>query len=125
MILADTSIWISYLKNNDADLNGVFDAYLKKNDMFTVSAVFGELLQGAKNRRDREMIQGFWENVPKVNEEMLFIKAGLNSNKYKLLTQGVGLVDSYILAACIKNNLVLWTLDKKLQRAFDEISLDF
>ncbi len=125
MILADTSIWISYLKNTDTDLNGVFDAYLKKNDMFTVSAVFGELLQGAKNRRDREMIQGFWENVPKVNEEMLFIKAGLNSNKYKLLTQGVGLVDSYILAACIKNNLVLWTLDKKFQRAFDEISLDF
>ncbi len=87
MILADTSIWITYFRNNDADLKDVFNAYLKKNDVYTVSAVFGELFQGAKNNRDREMIQGFWENVPKVKEDMLFITAGLNSNKYKLLTK--------------------------------------
>ncbi|MCF6352446.1 MAG: PIN domain-containing protein [Cyclobacteriaceae bacterium] len=122
MILADTSIWITYFRNSDADLKDVFDAYLKKNDVYTVSAVFGELFQGAKNNRDREMIQGFWENMPKAKEDNLFIEAGLNSNKYKLLNQGVGLVDSCILAACLENNLALWTLDKKLQRAYDLIS---
>ncbi len=121
MILADTSIWISYFRESDLDLMDIFDSYLKKNDIYTVSAVFGELLQGAKNRREKKVIEDFWFSLPKVGEDSLFIKAGLNSNKYNLFNQGVGLVDCYILSACIENNLALWTLDKKLQRAYDLI----
>jgi len=122
MILADTSVWISYLCRIDSELEEIFDFYLKKKHIYLVSAVFGELLQGAKNREELDMLRMLWANMPKAKENDLFIKAGLNSNKYKLLNQGVGLVDSYILAACIKNNLTLWTLDKKLQRAYGLIS---
>ncbi len=122
MILADTSVWISYLRRTDAQLEEIFDLYLKKKHIYLVSAVFGELLQGARNRKEREMLQRLWGNMPKVKEDFLFIDAGMNSNKYKLINQGVGLVDSYIMAACIKNNLPLWTLDKRLQRAFDAIN---
>jgi len=124
MILADTSIWISYLRDLDADLTDVFEAYLKKDDIYTVSAIFGELLQGARNKREIEMLKGFWLNLPKLEEDNLFIRAGINSSKHKLLNRGVGLVDSYIMAACIENDFALWTLDKKLQRAFDEINDD-
>lgn len=122
MILVDTSVWISFLKNDDPDLGDILRKYLKRNDVFTVSAVFGELFQGVKNKREREIIQILWSSLPKLDEQDLFIKAGQLSNKYKLYTKGVGLIDSCLLSACLENNLALWTLDKKLQKAFDLVT---
>lgn len=122
MIMVDTSVWISFLKNDDPDLRDILKKYLKRNDVFTVSAVFGELFQGVKNKREHEIIQVLWSSLPKVEEEGLFIRAGQLSNKYKLYAKGVGLIDSYLLSACFENNLALWTLDKKLQKAFDLIN---
>lgn len=122
MILVDTSVWISFLKNDDEDLHGILKKYLKKQDVFTVSAVFGELFQGVRNRREREVLQTIWQSLPKVEESELCIKAGHISNEHKLYAKGVGLIDCYLLAACLENDLALWTLDKKLLSAFDLIS---
>ena len=119
MILADTSIWISFLRKDDEDIASILKTYLKKNDIYTVSAVFGELFQGVRNKREREIIDIIWSSLPKPDEEGLFIKAGHISNKYKLYTKGVGLIDCYLLAACSEFGYSLWTLDKKLQKAFD------
>lgn len=121
MIIADTSVWIEYLKGNN-EITGLFTPYLRKKHIIASGAVFGELLQGVKNKREREIITGFWENIPKVNEEGLFIEAGNLSNKYKFYANGIGLIDCYILAAALKYDLALWTLDKRLLRAVDMIS---
>jgi len=63
-----------------------------------------------------------WESLPKINEEGLFVRAGKLSNEHSLHAQGVGLIDCYILSAALENELALWTLDKKLLKAFDRIS---
>lgn len=86
-----------------------------------ISAVFGELLQGVKNKREREIVQSFWDNLPHVNEANLLIKAGQLSNQYKFSTHGVGLIDAYILAAALEHDLSIWTLDKKLDRIVEEV----
>ncbi|MEQ9288320.1 MAG: PIN domain-containing protein [Cyclobacteriaceae bacterium] len=121
MILADTSIWITFLRKSDPDIIDILKKYLKRHEIFTVSAIFGELLQGVKNQRERDIVNILWESLPKVDEESLFIKAGNISNKYKLHSKGVGLIDCYLLAACAENDLALWTLDKKLMKAYDEL----
>ncbi len=121
MILADTSVWINFLRKSDPDTVDMLKAYLKNDHVYAISAVFGELLQGVKSKRERSLVTTLWENLPKVEEQQLFIKAGELSNQHKLYAQGVGLVDCYILAAAIDNNLALWTLDKKLQNAIDII----
>jgi predicted nucleic acid-binding protein len=121
MILADTSVWINFLRKSDLDTVDMLKAYLKNQHIYTVSAVFGELLQGVKSKRERSIVTTLWENLPKVEEQELFIKAGELSNQYKLYAHGVGLIDCYILAAAMDNNLALWTLDKKLQNAIDII----
>ncbi|MEM6642893.1 MAG: PIN domain-containing protein [Bacteroidota bacterium] len=123
MILADTSVWISFLRKDDPELVYILKKYLKKEDVFTVSAVFGELFQGVKNKREAEILNIIWSSLPKVEEEELFLHAGKISNTHKLYAKGVGLIDCYLLAACFENDLNLWTLDKKLQKAFDEINL--
>ncbi|MEQ9424830.1 MAG: PIN domain-containing protein [Cyclobacteriaceae bacterium] len=121
MIIADTSVWIEYLRKTDPDVSSMLKSYLKRDDVFIVSAIVGELLQGVKSKRERQIIELIWESLPKANESNCFIQAGNLSNKYRLYAKGVGLIDSYLLAACLKNNLALWTLDKKLLRAYDEM----
>jgi len=122
VILVDTSVWISFLRKDDEDIVYILKRYLKREDVYTVSAVFGELYQGVKNRREREILDIVWTSLPKVDETNLFIKAGHISNKHKLYAQGVGLIDSYLLATCFEYKLNLWTLDKKLENAFELIN---
>lgn len=121
MILTDTSVWISFLRNSDQEITNRFKAYLKRNEVVAISAVFGELLQGAKGSKEREIIYLLWENLPKINEHDLFIKAGEISNSYHLYAKGVGLIDCFILCAALENNLLLWTHDKKLQSAYEAV----
>lgn len=117
MILVDTSVWISFLKKDDQDLVDILKSYLKRQEVYTVSAVFGELLQGVKSKRERDVLEMLWESLPKISEDQLFLEAGALSNEHKFYAQGVGLIDCYILAAAIRHNLALWTLDKKLGKA--------
>lgn len=122
MILLDTSVWISFLRVDDRLLFEKVKDLIIGNKVMAVSAVFGELLQGAKNTRERENIQSLWESLPKIDETHLFLHAGKISNDFRLHAHGVGLIDCYLLAACIENDLALWTLDKKLQTAFDQVA---
>lgn len=78
-------------------------------------------LQGVKNKREHEIIIGFWESLPKINEEELFIEAGKLFHEFKFYNSGVGLIDTYLLAAALKHDYALWSLDKKLNKAIDII----
>ena len=121
MIVVDTSVWIEFLKGKNSQISESFISLLKKRKVMAMSPVFGELLQGAKKEKDRKIIAKFWQNLPKVDEESAFIKAGELSYKHKLIDKGIGLIDAYILAIALENDFSVWTLDKKLQRAIDEI----
>ena len=121
MIIADTSVWIEYLKGNEV-YKSLFDSYLKRRQIAALSPVFGELLQGVKNKRERNIIAEFWHNMPHLDEKDLFIEAGMLSEERKLFAFGVGLIDCYIMAAAIKYDFAVWTLDKKLLGAFDKVT---
>ncbi|MEO1096723.1 MAG: PIN domain-containing protein [Bacteroidota bacterium] len=120
MIIADTSVWIEFLRGN-VELSDMFIPYLRKGHIYTNSAIFGELFQGVRNKREQALLEEFWINTPKADEELCFIKAGQLSNKFKLYAKGVGLIDCYILESARKNDFAIWTLDKKFRRAIDEI----
>ena len=121
MIIADTSVWIEYLRGQNPDISEPFEVYLRKRKIVAVSAVFGGLLQGVKNKREQRIVEGFWQNLPQLNEKDLFVEAGLLSREYKLISKGVGLIDAYILSAALNHDLNIWTLDKKLDRVIDEV----
>lgn len=121
MIIVDTSVWIEYLRGKNPEVTQALKVCLQKRKVVAISAVFGELLQGVKNKRERELVTGFWKNLPHVDETDLFIEAGQVANEYKLNSKGVGLIDGYILSAALRHNLPVWTLDKKLDRVIDEV----
>ena len=124
MIIADTSVWIEYLRGQNPDISEPFQVYLKKRKIVAVSAVFGELLQGVKNKREQRIVEGFWKHLPQLDEKDLFVEAGLLSRDYKLISKGVGLIDAYIISAALRHDLNIWTLDKKLDRVIDEVYFD-
>lgn len=113
MIIVDTSVWIEFFRGKYPHFNQV-SKLLETNDIIALSPVFGELLQGAKNNSERSAIAEFWNNLPKVSENNLFIRAGSESSRQKWLDKGVGLIDSFIIVASRETSSFVWTLDKKL-----------
>ena len=113
MIILDTSIWIEHLKNNQKYFPKICKL-LESGEVLAVECIFGELLQGVKNKKEKEIILKFWEHLPKKKYRDVIIKAGIYSVENKLLDYGVGLIDAIILVHGIKSKSKIWTLDKKL-----------
>ncbi|GMO26182.1 MAG: hypothetical protein Ta2B_06280 [Termitinemataceae bacterium] len=51
MIILDTSVWIEFLRRNVKYFDPI-SQMLTKMDILAVEVVFGELLQGVKNKRE-------------------------------------------------------------------------
>jgi predicted nucleic acid-binding protein len=113
-IIIDTSIWIEFLKKNPKIFPSV-QVLLEKENAIALECIFGELLQGAKSERERKIIISYWNNLPKIEEGLLCIEAGKYFGEKDLASKGLGLIDSIIITAAIKNDLIIWTLDKKLK----------
>ena len=115
MIILDTSIWIEHLKNNQ-DYFSKICKLLESGSVLAVECIFGELLQGVRNKKEKEIILKFWEHLPREKYENIIIEAGIYSLENKLLDHGVGLMDSIIIMHGIKSNSKIWTLDKKFYK---------
>jgi predicted nucleic acid-binding protein len=119
MIILDTTVWIEYLRNNQ-EYYPILSMLLEKKEILAVECVFGELLQGIKNKYEEEIIINYWNYLPKKEYKDIIIEAGNYSSKNKLLDKGVGLIDAIILLHGVKSNSKIWTLDKKFQRIIPE-----
>jgi predicted nucleic acid-binding protein len=113
-IIVDTSIWTEFLKKNPKIFPSM-QVLLEKQNAVALGCIFGELLQGAKSERERKIIISYWDCLPKIDESQIWIEAGKYSGEKGLASKGAGLIDSIILTAAIKNDLIVWTLDKKLK----------
>jgi predicted nucleic acid-binding protein len=115
MIIADTSIWIEFLKANHP-FYSTLGKLLEERQVVSIECIFGELLQGAKSKREKSIIESFWENLPRIEEEGIWIAAGNLSSDKKMYSKGVGLIDVAIVSTARSYDLKVWTLDKKLTK---------
>lgn len=114
-VVFDTSVWIEFLKGNPEFFESCQEL-LENDRVYGLELIFSELLQGAKGKREIEVILAYASLVPTLDEPFLIIESGLTSQKNKYINDGVGLIDAIILKAARKNKLKLWTLDKKLRK---------
>ena len=119
MIILDTSVWIEFLRKNTAFFS-IISLFLEERKILAVECVFGELLQGVKNNEEQNIILQYWRHLPKMNFENYIIEAGIYSHKNKLLSKGVGLIDTIILMHGIKSHSKIWTLDNNLLNIMPE-----
>ncbi len=119
MVIADTSVWIEFLKNNEP-IFSFFEDRLNNREILGIECVFGELLQGCANENEIKIVKEYWENLPKTDETTVWIEAGEYSGRNNLISRGVGLIDSVILVLAKRTKSKIWTLDKKLLKLLDK-----
>lgn len=107
MVLVDTSVWISHLRNGNKQL----ETLLNNGDVMCHPFVVGELACG--NIKNRIEILSLFRLLPVVvradNKEVLqFIEAN------HLMGKGLGYIDMHLAASALLSGIPIWTLDKGL-----------
>lgn len=110
MVLVDTSVWISHLRDGNDHLADLLDG----GGVTCHPFIIGELACG--NLKNRTMIVSLLEALPSApvvehEEVVAFIHARA------LWGKGLGYVDTHLLAAALLGAVPLWTLDKQLGKA--------
>lgn len=116
MIIADTSIWIEALKAKKECLDSLEELALNQ-ELLILEPIVAELIQGAKSKSGAEDILCFWDALPHINENQIWLEAGINSYNNKWTSRGVGIIDAFIITVAWKYGYKIWTLDKKLSKA--------
>lgn len=118
MVLVDTSVWVSHLREGNAELGRL----LNDADVVCHPFIVGELACG--NLRNRSEILSLLQALPMVilaehEEVMQFIE------NYRLMGKGLGYVDVHLLASALMTGVPIWTLDKRLGEASTKLRLSF
>ncbi|TAL33268.1 MAG: PIN domain-containing protein [Spirochaetes bacterium] len=113
MIVIDTSVWIEFLRNNPLFFPEV-RLLLENRQVIGLEWIFGELMQGARNTREGDVINSYWTNLPKVDTAGVWIEAGRLFSEGNLFSKGIGLINCAIVIAARRAGAKVWTLDKKL-----------
>ena len=115
MILVDTSVWVDHLRNG----NDTLSELLLKDEVACHPLVIGELACGnLKHRKELlSLLHALPTNERVSDDEILFF-----IEQHRLFGRGLGLVDIHILASCVISQTALWTLDRRLQQAADDLS---
>lgn len=117
-IILDSSVWFEYFKRKDPYFKEV-QMYLNILSIKIIEPVIGEILQGALSKKELSFIKENIKYVPKVEIKDLFEKAGVYSFENKLVSKGIGLIDSCLIVASMETSSLLWTLDKKIVNFID------
>lgn len=110
-IIADTSIWIEYFKNNPG-IVAFMEENLLKNKICITGIIIAELIQGVKSDKESISIGSCITAVPylEVNYKD-WIYAGKISNELRKKGITLPLTDIAIAAAAINNSFSIATLD--------------
>lgn len=119
MIVADTSIWIDFFKGSLAHFTEM-SIHLENREVLMPECIAGELLQGVRAKKEKDIILEYWSLLPTVSMDSLWVKAGIYSVEKKLVSKGIGLIDAVIITACRETESKLWTHDKKIKQYIEK-----
>jgi predicted nucleic acid-binding protein len=117
-VLVDTSVWIDHFHRSDATLQ----ACLQAGQVWTHAVVIGELAAGRLKHRS-EVLRHL-QKLPCADE--IDLTEGLHLlDEHSLMGRGLSWSDVQLLAAARIDGLRLWTRDRTLAKAADDLSLAF
>lgn len=115
-ILVDTNLWVGFLRES----NPVMRELLHEDAVATHSCVIGELFVGSLGRRP--LMHDFMQRLPKVEEAEPMEALLLIENK-RLWGIGLQWNDVLILASARISGVKLWTLDRRLAAAAQQLGV--
>ena len=118
MVIVDTSIWVTHLRQGSRQL----EKLLVEAEVMCHPFIVGELACG--NLKNRTEIISLVQSLPmaptiEFDDFLFFI------DRNHLMGKGVGFVDIHLLASAQLAGVPLWTADKRLKSAADQLELSF
>ena len=118
MVLVDTSVWVSHLRDGNADLANL----LNDGRVLCHPLIVGELACG--NLKDRAVILSFLQLLPmSIEAEHDEVLSFIENNR--LMGKGLGYVDVHLITSAVLTGVPVWTLDKKLAQAADSLYVKY
>ena len=119
MTLADTSVWVDFFRG--VSRAGALGSLLETNEILLHPWVLGELVLGSLGPRQDSVIADLRllpaaPGVP--DDEVLGLVVGR-----QLSGRGIGWVDAHLLASALVSRCRLWTFDRALAAAAQDLDL--
>lgn len=114
-IIADTSVWIGYFKN-DPELVNFIEKNLLADNICITGVIISELIQGIRSENERKVIRDNIDAVTYIDLKYRdWIKIGELSRDLRKKGITLPLTDISIAYAAIENKHVLATLDSHFE----------
>ena len=118
MVLVDTSVWVSHLRDGNAELANL----LNDGRVLCHPFIVGELACG--NLKDRAVILSFLQLLPmSIEAEHDEVLSFIENNR--LMCKGLSYVDVHLITSAVLTGVPIWTLDKKLVQAADSLYVKY
>ena len=116
MILVDTSVWVSHLREGNPKL----EKLLNDGDVISHPFVIGELACG--NIKNRTEILALLQALPMaIQAEHEEVMQSIENNQ--LMGEGLGYIDMHLIASAALTGVPIWTLDKRLAQTSARLGL--
>lgn len=118
MVLVDTSVWVSHLRDGNVGLEKLLNA----GEVVCHTFIVGELACGdLKNRHEiLTYLQSLTVAILAEDEEVLkFIE------NHQLMGKGLGYIDVHLIASAVLTDVPLWTFDKTLDKFTKKIGINY
>lgn len=125
-VLIDTSVWIEYFKNKNAQLSERVDDFMTFSDVCVPKVVIAELIQGAKSEKEISVLEEFAETFTVLDQsDDTWLKAGKLSFSLKRKGITVHIIDCYIGVIAGESNCKVFSLDEHFKsiRKFTKLEL--
>ena len=118
MVLVDTSVWVSHLRDGNPGL----EKLLNDGEVVCHPFIVGELACG--NLKNRKEILTSLQSLPMTilaedGEVLKFIE------NHQLMGKGLGYIDVHLMAAAVITDVPLWTFDKILDKLTKKIGISY
>ncbi len=118
MVLVDTSVWVSHLRDGNTELANL----LNNGTVLCHPLIVGELACG--NLKDRAVIFSFLKLLPmSLEAEYEEVLSFIENNR--LMGKGIGYADAQLAASAVLTGVPIWTLDKKLAQVAEELHIKY
>ena len=118
MVLVDTSVWVSLLRDGNIELANL----LNNGNVLCHPFIVGELACG--NLKDRAAILSFLQLLPmSIEAEHEEVLSFVETNR--LMGKGIGYVDAQLVASALLTGVPIWTLDKKLAQVAEGLHIKY
>ena len=118
MVITDTSIWVTHLRQGNRQL----EKLLIDSEVMCHPFIIAELACG--NLKNRNEIISLLQSLPmaptiEFDEFIFFVE------RNRLMGIGIGFVDVHLLASAQLTGIPLWTADKRLKSAATKLDLAY